>query len=88
MTAPRRWQVPSWNRMSVRHKLMALALLPLLAVLPLLLATLVVWGNAAFDRLLITKIRSDLAVAHAHFDQLLAQVGSGTAALADSNALH
>lgn len=74
--------------MPVRHKLMALALLPLLAVLPLLLLALVVWGNAAFDRLLITKVRSDLAVAHAHFGQLLAQVGSGTAALADAHALH
>ena len=56
-----------WHDLSVRHKLMVLSLLPLLVVLPLLLGALVVWGNSAFDRLLITKVRSDLAVAHGHF---------------------
>ena len=76
-----------WHRLSVRHKLMALALLPLVVVLPLLLAALVLWGNAAFDRLLITKVRSDLAVAHGYFGQVLHEVGSGTQSVAASHAL-
>lgn len=65
-----------------------MALLPLLVVLPLLVAALVLWGNAAYDRLLITKVRSDLAVARGYFEQVLGSVGSGTQAVADSHALH
>ncbi|MBE2262272.1 MAG: cache domain-containing protein [Burkholderiaceae bacterium] len=64
-----------------------MALAPLLVVLPLLAAVLLVWGNAAYDRLLITKVRSDLAVARGYFDQVLAEVGSGTSAVAESHAL-
>ena len=77
-----------WHHLSVRHKLMALALLPLVVVLPLLVGALVLWGNAAFDRLLITKVRSDLAVAHGYFSQVLTEVGSGTQSVAASHALH
>ena len=72
---------------SIRAKLLAMGLLPLLVVLPLLGTLLLVWGNAAFDRLLITKVRSDLAVAHGYFDRVLGDVGSGTESLADSHAL-
>ncbi|MBE0473550.1 MAG: cache domain-containing protein [Rhodoferax sp.] len=77
-----------WQHLSVRHKLMALSLLPLLVVLPLLVAALVLWGSSAYDRLLITKVRSDLAVARGYFDQVLAEVGTGTQALANSHTLH
>lgn len=92
-TAPprARWLVrltPDWVAQSVRNKLLAMALLPLLVVLPLLVGALVIWGNAAYDRLLITKVRSDLAVAHGYFAQVLGQVGSGTQALADSHLLY
>jgi len=76
-----------WHDLSVRHKLMVLSLLPLLVVLPLLLGALVVWGNSAFDRLLITKVRSDLAVAHGYFGQVQNEVGTGTRAIAESHAL-
>lgn len=77
-----------WLHLSVRHKLMALSLLPLLVVLPLLVAALVLWGSSAYDSLLITKVRSDLAVAHGYFGQVLAEVGTGTQALANSHTLH
>lgn len=77
-----------WLHLSVRHKLMALSLLPLGVVLPLLVAALVLWGSSAYDRLLITKVRSDLAVAHGYFGQVLAEVGTGTQALANSHTLH
>jgi signal transduction histidine kinase len=76
-----------WHDLSVRHKLMVLSLLPLVVVLPLLLSALVIWGNSAFDRLLITKVRSDLAVAHGYFGHVQNEVGSGTRAIAESHAL-
>jgi signal transduction histidine kinase len=87
--APRRtWLAPRWLTHSIRNKLLAMALLPLLVVLPLLVGALVVWGNAAYDRLLITKVRSDLAVARGYFDQVLAEIGFGTHAVASSHALY
>ncbi len=79
---------PRWLTHSIRNKLLAMALLPLAVVLPLLLGALVIWGNAAYDRLLITKVRSDLAVAHGYFAQVLGEVGSGTHAVAASHTLH
>ena len=77
----------SWPAQSVRNKLLAMALLPLLVVLPLLVGTLLIWGDVAYDRLLITKVRSDLAVARGYFDQVVAEVGGGTRAVAASHAL-
>jgi signal transduction histidine kinase len=77
-----------FQHLSIRHKLLALVLLPLLVVLPLLTAVLLVWGDTAVDRLLITKIRSDLAVANGYFERVLGEVGASTAAVADSHALH
>ena len=74
--------------MSIRNKLLALVLLPLLVVLPLLGVILLWWGNQAFDQLLITKVRSDLAVAQGYFERVLGEVGASTAAVADSHALH
>nr|WP_319563398.1 cache domain-containing protein [uncultured Rhodoferax sp.] len=81
------WQ-RRWLHLSVRHKLMVLALLPLVLVLPLLMTALVLWGNAAYDQLLITKVRSDLAVARGYFLQVQSEVGTSTQATANSYALH
>jgi len=75
-------------RLSIRNKLLAMVLLPLAGVLPLLGAILLWWSNEAFDRVLITKIRSDLAVAQGYFDRTLAEVGSSALAIAESKALH
>lgn len=74
--------------MKLRSKLLAMVLLPLAVVLPLLGLLLLFWSNAAFDRLLITKVRADLAVAHGYFERVLAEVGAGTGAIADSHTLH
>ena len=82
------WRAPHWLAGSVRNKLLAMALLPLLVAFPLLVLALALWGNAAYDRLLITKVRSDLAVAHGYFDQVLGEVGSGTQGVAASQALY
>ena len=80
------WPV-GWRFRSVRHKLLAMALGPLLVVFPLLVVALTLWSNATYDRLLITKVRSDLAVAHGYFDKVLGDVGLGTQAVGASHAL-
>ena len=82
-----RTRLGAWLARSVRNKLLAMALLPLLVVLPLLVAALLLWGDVAYDRLLITKVRSDLAVARGYFDQVVAEVGGGTESVAASHAL-
>ena len=82
-----RLPTPRWLAASVRNKLLAMALLPLLVVFPLLVLAITVWSSVTYDRLLITKVRSDLAVAHGYFDQVLAEVGSGTRGVARSQRL-
>lgn len=82
------WKTPAWIAGSVRNKLLAMALLPLAVVFPLLVLALLAWANVAYDRLLITKIRADLAVASGYFNQVMNEVGSGTRAVATSYALH
>ncbi len=81
-------RTPDWINRSIRNKLLAMALLPLLVVLPLQLGALLAWGTAAYDRLLVTKVQSDLAVARGYFGQVLGEVGSGTDAIAASHELH
>ncbi|WP_395699148.1 cache domain-containing protein [Aquabacterium sp.] len=71
----------------IRRKLLALALLPLLGVLPLLGLILLLWANVALDRMLITKVRADLAVAHGYFERVLNEVAASTRAVAESHAL-
>ena len=83
----RRNPLAAWLARSVRNKLLAMALLPLLVVLPLLVGALLLWGNIAYDRLLVTKVRSDLAVARGYFDQVVTEVGGGTESVAASHAL-
>jgi signal transduction histidine kinase len=77
-----------FRSLSIRNKLLAMVLLPLAGVLPLLGLLLLWWGNEAFDRMLITKIRSDLAVAQGYFERVQVEVGASTASVADSHALH
>ena len=72
---------------SVRHKLLAMALLPLALVFPLLVLVMLGWSHLAYDRLLITKVRADLAVAQGYFLQVKGEVGSGTRAVAESHRL-
>jgi len=74
-------------RLSIRHKLLAMVLLPLAGVLPLLGVALLWWAGVAVDRLLITKVRSDLAVAHGYFERTLDEVGESVTAVAESQAL-
>ena len=77
-----------FRRLSIRNKLLVLVLLPLAVVLPLLGLLLLAWGSVAFDRMLVTKVRSDLAVANGYFERALGEVGASVAAVAESHALH
>jgi signal transduction histidine kinase len=77
-----------FRQLTIRSKLLAMVLVPLALVLPLLGLLLLIWGNVAFDRLLITKVQSDLAVARGYFDRVLIEVSDSTGAVADSHALH
>lgn len=74
-------------RSSLRNQLMALALLPLLVSVPLVVLILAGGGSLYFNRLLITKVRSDLAVAHGYFEHVRDGVGGRVAALAGSEQL-
>ncbi|QCI96855.1 cache domain-containing protein [Agrobacterium larrymoorei] len=69
---------------SVRFRLLAIALLPTLVILPLLLGvTMVRWSNK-FDALLITKVNSDLTVAHQYMATILENTGERLDAIAGS----
>jgi signal transduction histidine kinase len=61
---------------TVRDRLVAIAVWPLLGVLLVLAALLAAWSSALFDRMLIVKVRSDLAVAHQYFERTVAGVGA------------
>jgi signal transduction histidine kinase len=74
-------------RGSLRFKLLALALGPLLLAVPILVGILIAWGAVYYDRLLITKVQSDLAVAHGYFDQVKQGVGRRVETLAGSERL-
>ena len=71
-------------RLSIRNKLLAMVLLPLVGVLPLLGAFLLWWGSEAIDRLLLTKVRSDLAVAQGYFERVLGEIGASATGVAES----
>jgi len=74
-------------RLSIRNKLLVMVLLPLVVVLPLLGAGLLWWANTALDALLVTKVRSDLAVAQGYFERVLGEIGASTTGVAASAAL-
>lgn len=69
---------------SVRGRMLLIALLPLLIVLPLLLLTAVRSWTLRFDEVLISKVHSELTTAHQHLDGLTQSRGAAVAALANS----
>jgi signal transduction histidine kinase len=79
--------IPLSRRRSIRVRLLLLALIPLGVVLPLTMAALAYWGGNYLDRLLVTKVRSDLAVAHGYFERVTDGVGRSVASLAASERL-
>ncbi|MCO6185272.1 HAMP domain-containing sensor histidine kinase [Rhizobium sp. L1K21] len=69
---------------SVRFRLLAIALLPMLFIVPLLLGITMLRWNGKFDTLLITKVNSDLTIAHQYFTQILDNTGERINALGRS----
>ena len=53
----------------------------------MLLAILIIWGGDYLDRLLITKVRSDLAVAHGYYERVQEGIGRSIEGLAASERL-
>ncbi|HET6720685.1 MAG TPA: two-component sensor histidine kinase, partial [Rhodocyclaceae bacterium] len=72
---------------SLRARMLALALIPLLVVLPLMILVLVWWGGAAFDAVLRNKVQADLAVADGYFERVRSAIGQNVDAIARSYAL-
>ncbi|WP_367714834.1 cache domain-containing protein [Nitratireductor sp. GISD-1A_MAKvit] len=69
---------------SVRFRLLVIALLPTLVILPLLLGVAVYRWNTKFDAALISKVNGDLTIAHQYFARLLENTGERIAALGAS----
>ncbi|MEM1149085.1 MAG: cache domain-containing protein [Pseudomonadota bacterium] len=69
---------------SVRLRLLVLALLPLVVLLPLLLGVTMVRWISKFDELLIAKVASDLRIAEQYFGRIEAAQAVEVAALAQS----
>ncbi|GMO30261.1 sensor histidine kinase [Bradyrhizobium sp. TM233] len=60
---------------SVRFRLLAIALLPMLVILPLLLGVAIYRWNAKFDAALISKVNGDLTIAHQYLARILEKTG-------------
>ncbi|SMX44298.1 sensor histidine kinase [Actibacterium lipolyticum] len=71
---------------TVRFRLLLIALLPMLVVLPLLLGTTVANWVRRFDELSIAKVNSELTIAHQHLAGILETRGAGIVALGQSGA--
>lgn len=69
---------------SVRMRLLAIALLPTLIILPAVLALVVTWWTRQFDRLLISKVNGDLTIARQYLDRLRERSDETLHALGDS----
>ncbi|HKP23601.1 MAG TPA: cache domain-containing protein [Dongiaceae bacterium] len=69
---------------SVRYRLLAIALLPTLVILPLLLGITMARWNTKFDALQISKVNGDLTIAHQYLVRLLENTGEHIHALGES----
>lgn len=72
-----------WFR-SVRTRLFAIALLPMLVVMPLFLGVVVVNWSARFDKLLIAKVNGELTIAHQYLSRILESSSDKVNALGQS----
>lgn len=72
---------------SVRIRLLVIALLPMLVLMPLMLGGSMLRWAGKIDDILITKVNGDLTIADQYLQRLLDTSGERMAALADSVAL-
>ena len=73
---------------SVRFRLLAIALLPMLVILPLLLGVAMYRWNVRFDATLISKVNGDLTIAHQYLARILEKTGVQIRALSLSARFH
>jgi len=73
-------------RKSVRVRLLAIALLPMLVVMPLFIGVVVANWSTRFDRLLIAKVNGELTIAHQFLARLRERSSERVAALGASAA--
>lgn len=69
---------------SVRMRLLVMALLPTLIILPVALAGAGWWWTRQFDRLLATKVNGDLTTARQYLNRLMEHSGASLEALGNS----
>jgi hypothetical protein len=75
---------PAPRGRSVRYRLLAIALLPTLVLLPMLLGITIARWNAKFDAALISKVNGDLTIAHQYLARILENTGEHLQALGAS----
>lgn len=73
---------------SVRLRLLILALLPLIVLMPLLLWLGMTRWTADYDRVLIANVESDLRIAEQYLEQLKTRTGADVASIAGSAQFH
>jgi two-component system NtrC family sensor kinase len=73
-----------WIMKSVRLHLLVLALLPLVVLIPALLALGMTRWSASFNALLITNVESDLQIAEQYLKRIMSQGNANIAAIAGS----
>lgn len=69
---------------SVRLRLLVLALLPLIVLMPLLLLLAITRWTADYDRILIANVESDLRIAEQYLGRILIGTGTNVRGVADS----
>ncbi|RQO37193.1 two-component sensor histidine kinase [Herminiimonas sp. KBW02] len=72
------------GNVSVRTKLLLVALVPILTALPIIFSLIFYWGLGYYDRLLTFKVSSDLTVAHEYFIHVRERIGQDVSSLGDS----
>ncbi len=72
---------------SVRFRLLVIAILPMLVVLPLLIGGMFTRWSHNFDELLIAKVNGELTIAHQYMERILETSEDRVSALAGSAAL-
>ncbi|GBG00792.1 two-component sensor histidine kinase [Azospira sp. I13] len=72
---------------SVRLKLLALVLSPLILGVPILLLIVWIWGTQGYNQLLVNKVSSDLVTARQYFDRVQSGVSTGLGGFATSQRL-
>ncbi|MDZ4096924.1 MAG: hypothetical protein U1D35_18675, partial [Paracoccaceae bacterium] len=75
-------------RKTVRARMLLIALLPILILLPLLLGIATRNWSARFDEVLVAKVNGELTIAHQHLAGLLQSRGAAIEALGQSAALN